>query len=193
MLNGAYIDTGAVMNSWISRGSPIAQSVFIIPKPRSTDKYYLFHEKADIANSPGISQIQALNLFYSLIDMTADSGKGEVIERQVSLISDTLFLGGITGVKHANGRDWWIINHENNSNGFYTLLVTPDTITGPFLQYIGQQLNYGGNGQSVFSPDGSHFAMYDNLNDLDAFDFEKSPDYLQCLPSHEINNIYPLT
>ncbi len=173
LLNGAYIDTSAVMNSWIHKGSFIPQGAMVIPRANYTSQYYLFHEKADLADVPGVSQIQSLYLAYSLIDMTLNGGKGEVTTREHHIFDDTLFLGGITGVKHANGRDWWIIKHENNSNGFYTILVTPDTILGPYIQYIGQQLNFGGNGQSVFSPNGNHLAMYDNLNDLDVFDFDR--------------------
>lgn len=188
ILNGAYLDTGAVMNSWINIGSPVPQGVFIIPKPKSNSEYYLFHEMAEIADVPNVSQLQPLDLFYSLVDMNADNGKGAVIARQVPVFSDTLFVGGITGVKHANGRDWWVIVHENNSNGFYTVLVTPDSIMGPYLQFIGQQLNFGGNGQSVFSPDGSHFAMYDNLNDLDVYDFDRCSGLLSNYQHVAIND-----
>jgi hypothetical protein len=69
-----------------------------------------------------------------------------------------LRAGGITACKHANGRDYWIVIGESNTNGFYKFLLTPDTILGPFLQNIGPVFpNLDDYGLAKFSQDGSKY------------------------------------
>ena len=65
----------------------------------------------------------------------------------------------MTACQHGNGRDWWLINHQYNSNTIYTHLITPDTIEGPFEQNIGlsgSEADAGGT--SIFSPVSKVFA-----------------------------------
>ena len=74
------------------------------------------------------------------------------------IVSDTLNYGFLTATKHANGRDWWIIVHKYNNNKFYTLLLTPYNLLGPFTQVIGPSHLYDGTGQTFISTDGAKLA-----------------------------------
>jgi len=51
-------------------------------------------------------------LWYSVIDMNLNGGNGSVVQNNVILFNDTLSTSGPQAVKHANGRDWWIIEHK---------------------------------------------------------------------------------
>ncbi|MBL0340606.1 MAG: hypothetical protein IPP71_06630 [Bacteroidetes bacterium] len=69
-----------------------------------------------------------------------DGGLGGIVvgTKNVNAINDTLVYGRITGVKHANGRDWWILVHHYNDDEYYSILVTPTGILGPYTQNIGR-------------------------------------------------------
>lgn len=155
-------------NSKDTDGLTIPQANLIIPFPNDTNKYYLFHESdEDYGNS-----YCTLYLYYSVIDMTLDNGRGAVTQKNVVLLNDSLVPGRLTACKHANGRDWWLVSHQYNSDRYYKYLLTPDSIEGPFIQNIGaiRGITFG---QSVFSPDGSRFAYYEPVGDLDVFDFDR--------------------
>jgi hypothetical protein len=95
--------------AWQFLGFPISQASLIIPDPGDSSKYYLFHSSVDVLSN---GTQRPLHFYYSIIDMNLDNGKGDVISKNNILISDTLASGNITACKHANGRDWWVIEPE---------------------------------------------------------------------------------
>ncbi|MFN8143801.1 MAG: T9SS type A sorting domain-containing protein [Bacteroidia bacterium] len=174
MLNGDDINPGNYANDWKSRGFRITQGALTIPIPGNSTGYYLFHETIYEIEITFMNYIyQPKELYCTKIDMTLDSGKGAVVYKNVPVISDTLLVGGITACKHANGRDWWLICHRYDSDIWYTLLITPYGIDGPFVQHAGPYIYQGGNGQSVFSPDGSKFVRNTATENLDIYDFDR--------------------
>jgi len=85
-------------------GLDIPQGTLFLPMPGNARYYYLFHMSDDTfgGERPG-------NLYYSVIDVLGDSGKGEVISKNNVFYRGIFRDGGMTACKHANGRDWWII------------------------------------------------------------------------------------
>ncbi|MCX6292390.1 MAG: hypothetical protein NT126_11600, partial [Bacteroidetes bacterium] len=151
-----------------SLGLPLPQGNLIIPFPGDSMKYYLFHETFDDYGNTYCT----LYLYYSVIDMVLDSGRGAVIQKNVILLSDSLVEGRLTACKHANGRDSWLICHQYNTNRYYKYLISPFGINGPYTQNIG--VVRGIWGQSVFSPDGNKFSYYEpSLGDLDIMNFDR--------------------
>jgi hypothetical protein len=156
-------------------GLSACQGALILPYPDHDTLYYVFHITGTsfFANNQG--EVQPLYLSYSVIDMNLDDGMGGVIDslKNVHIIEDTLTWGRLTACKHANGRDWWVIMHRYYSDLYYKLLVTPDSIYGPFMQHIGSVVIKDIGGQSSFSPDGSKFAMVSPTNILDYMEFDR--------------------
>ncbi len=176
MLNGSGLNPGTYTTTYENYGLAIAQADLIIPFPGDSMKYYLFHETIDDGGF--------LTYFFhlSLIDMSLDSGRGGVVNKNDTLLTDVLVAGFVTGCKHANGRDWWVICHQYNSNKYFKFLVTPSGISGPFTQSIGKIMNNSGAGQTVFSPDGSKFAIYNAGDDLDIMDFDRcAGNFSNCI------------
>ncbi|MCF0069565.1 T9SS type A sorting domain-containing protein [Dyadobacter sp. CY261] len=110
----------------INRGfSPLSQGALIVPSPDRPSIYYLFSlidtdPENTSYNPPG-------KLSYSRIDMRLDAGKGDVIVADKhTFIADGL-LGRLTAVRHANGKDYWLITHQSGTNAF---LVFPITAAG---------------------------------------------------------------
>ncbi len=113
-------------------------------------------------------------LSYSIMDMDANSSDGKVISKNNIIMKDArLSHNRMTAVRHANGRDWWLVKPHQWRQKFYTYLIEEDTITGPYEQNVNFDMStldmftggmaigegiWGIHGQSVFSPDGNWYA-----------------------------------
>ncbi|MEO0310418.1 MAG: hypothetical protein RIQ89_75 [Bacteroidota bacterium] len=169
MLNGNGLNPALYTTQQDSFGLVQPQANMILPKPNSNHEYYLFHQTVD---GYGVDY-DSYYLYYSLIDMNGDGGLGEVVDKNHVIINDSITNTAMSACKHANGRDWWIIKHENLSDRFITLLLTPDSIFGPYYQSAGiYRESYWA--QCCFSPSGNYFTYYaPSFNDLDIFDFDR--------------------
>ncbi|HRI34474.1 MAG TPA: T9SS type A sorting domain-containing protein [Saprospiraceae bacterium] len=156
-------------------GLPIPQGAIVIPKPNKPEQYFLFHESADEIFPLTGYDAQPLELRYSLIDITLDNSMGGIVvgSKTKPIIIDTLTLGRLNACKHANGRDWWLVCHEYYTNKYYKLLITPDTILGPFQQYIGTPILYDIFGYAVFTPDGNWYANLSPEQSVDLMKFDR--------------------
>ncbi len=149
-------------------GLLIPQADLILPKPGSTNIYYLIHSTID---QPVNSR--AYYLYLTTVDMSLNGGLGAVVSKNEVLVNDTLNEGRITAVRHANGRDWWVFCFRAFSNVFHRLLLSPQGVSVDGEQAIGvvRQPDFG---QACFSPDGSRYAYYSGFfNDLEIFDFDR--------------------
>ncbi len=181
MSNGNGINPSFYTTQFYNSGLRLPQASVIIPTPGSSTNYYLFHMTEDIATpvfKPGY-------LYMSNIDMSLDNGLGEVVSKNNILINDTLYPGSLTLTRHGNGRDWWmLVPRWGQDIGYYTLLVTPDTI---------QQTNYQifpfdglQGGQACFSPDGSKY-MISYWWGVAFFDFDRCDGTLTFID----NKVFP--
>ena len=74
-------------------------------------------------------------------------------------------LGAVTACKHANGRDWWLL--QFNENRVYNYLITPKGINLDHEQILPFEFTQSFIGQSKFSPAGDYFA-YHGLFDINS-------------------------
>jgi hypothetical protein len=169
MVNGSGLNPSPYTSSWSHDGLKIAQGQIVLPVPDDSMRYYLFHETLD-SNGSGD---KVLKIFYSTIDMSLDNGRGEVVFKNIIVFQDTLVSSGLTSCKHANGRDWWILCHQYNSDMWFTLLITPAGILGPYTQHMGPVISEEWESQAVFSPDGSKYARNQPNSEIDLFDFDR--------------------
>ncbi|NBC05666.1 MAG: PKD domain-containing protein [Bacteroidetes bacterium] len=153
MENGDTINPGGITGGNLDE-QKLPQGVLILPFPDYPGEYYMFHAGQMILFSPaGSLTLGCRPLYYSHIDMNANEGVGIVIEKNASIINDTLDFGKITATRHANGRDWWVVVNEFFSNKSYSILLSPDGISAIREQEVGEPLS-SGLGQACFSPDG---------------------------------------
>jgi hypothetical protein len=154
MMNGSGLNPSWYTTSFSNTGLRIPQAAVIIPKPGDDSLFYLFHSTLDYPTPLARPRF----LYLSTINMNGDNGLGDVTQKNHVIIEDTLYDNAFNVCRHANGRDWWLLVQRWGSNiGYYTFLVTPDTI---------QQINYQTYpfdglqaGQSCFSPDGSKYII----------------------------------
>lgn len=181
LINGRGLNPNDFTYDFADIGLPLAQGAMIIKKPLSDNQYYLFHGAIDFPDEPSTTvSIHVSELYYSLVDpfyQLAGRQRGRVIEKNVILRQDTLTLDNLTGVRHANGRDWWIFIGEYRTNVYYRFLLTPNGVE----EYTPQQVGIdpvGGAGQAVFSPDGSRYVRYnqryiDDGGHISIYDFDR--------------------
>lgn len=153
MLNGGGLSPSAYTSNY-PEGLYIQQAALILPKPGTSSIYYLFHSTID-------DQVDyfAQRMYVTTIDMSLDGSLGGVVAKNLVAIDSLLVVGKITAVRHANGRDWWVLCHAFNSPAFYKLLITPDGISDLQAQAIGME-RIEAAGQLCFSPTGDRFAYY---------------------------------
>ena len=175
LLNSNNFNPGEITVAYNDNGSPSCQGAVIIPYPDSDSKYYVIYISGEYFVANNTFEAQPLYLSYSVIDMELDGGNGGIIEdlKNIHLVDDTLTFGGLTAVKHANGKDWWVIAHRYYSDLYYKFLVTADGIEGPFQQHIGSKIKYDVYVQSTFSPDGSKFCFSNHGGWFDYMQFDR--------------------
>lgn len=170
------MQNGANIHPDVLGGQTISQGVLGLQYPGKKHQYALLHLPRNYIGFP-LNTVGSLSLFYSRIDMDQNGGLGAVVEKSVLLLSDTLMFGKLKAVKHANGRDWWVLAPEAFTNNVYRFLFDPEGFHLMGKQTIGATL-YPGVGQAVFSPDGTRYAIYDTYTSsmpdvVDVYDFDR--------------------
>lgn len=152
MENGDNINSGSTHDLYcINTGYPAVHSLMALPYPGHDEQYFLFHQRdyGDTYN---------YDLLFSRIDMKANGGQGKVLEKNVGLIHDTLGLT-VSAVKHANGRDWWIMTGEQYNDNLYCFLLDTSGIhPTPIVHAASWMEPDQYPGIICFSPDGRKMA-----------------------------------
>ena len=146
-----------------------ACSLFL-PKPGSSDLYYLLYINYYTLQFP----TQSPGLYYSVLGASLNGGNGACIDRNHSLIDSTNFSEHIAAVRHANGRDWWILTYEYLVDSAVTYLLDTAGLHGPYYQHIqiGMQTSSTEFGQMVFSKDGTRMGLSEG-GIINTFDFDR--------------------
>ena len=146
------------------------QSALIVPDPGSGNIFYVFTVAAQGAPD---------GLRYSVVDMTRANGLGDVPRANLLLL--TPVAEKLAAVRHANGRDVWVLAHRWRSNAFVAYLVTAAGVQAaqPVLSNVGA-MNAGPGGNAIgalkFSPDGTKLAaaLWRDNNKFEVYDFDRS-------------------
>jgi hypothetical protein len=158
-------DDSLMQNGDSLHGEAWYNELMIIPFPGSDSLYYLL----SVGVAAGGNNY---GLYYSIIDMSMDNGRGIVVQKNIK-VNNFVLVDALNGVKHANGRDWWIIlkKYDSTNNQFYKFLITPVGISQYNVQSVGG--NSTPNAASlVFNKlgDKALFTSYDGLIEILDFD-----------------------
>ena len=181
--NGSGLNPNNCTNLWCLGGLPSFDANLILPDPGNSQRFYLFHAPCSQINA---NQLEFL--YYSIIDLTLDSGRGAVVNKNTMINPQYIFNGFMTATKHGNGRDWWIICHGVNNDLFYEYLLTPNGIQGPFNQHCGWIFD-SGNGNSRFSHDGSKLICGTQNGKIRIYDFDRCTGLINA--NVQFNRPYP--
>ena len=168
MTNGSNINEGGIYNLYCDEGDyPSERGLLFLPWPDDSMKYVLVHVWDDEAS------YTSTKLMYSLVNMDTPNNLGEVTAKNQVIFED-VFASQICAVRHANGRDWWIIAPRFNTNTYFLFLLSPTGFSGPFVKEFGNPMFMGsGFGQSNFSADGTKYIRSTPLSHLMITDFNR--------------------
>lgn len=182
-------------NNWPDTyGTSIFEGATAISRPSHSNQYYLIYQNINYLGP--ILGYPSLHLRYSLIDMTRDSGKGGIIpgKRLRSIVNDTLEQGSISACKHANGRDWWVVEKSILKNKYYKILITPDSmyVSDQSIGMAFHMVNYVN--WASFSPDGSKYAFlvsdFNGTDSIEVMDFDRCTGEFSNPISWKLPNTY---
>ncbi|HHH53881.1 MAG TPA: T9SS type A sorting domain-containing protein [Bacteroidetes bacterium] len=168
-------------------GYPTLRNTIALPSPGDENGYFLLHKRGEWDYNS--DYLYMPELYYSYVDMTQNEGKGKVIEKNRIIFSTTnLVQGYLTACKHTNGKDWWVIQMEKDTNIYFKVLIKEDTIEVD-SQSIGPRFTLLSNpGQAVFSPDGSKYVLYNPANECLIYDFDRETGELSNLHQVEVQD-----
>jgi gliding motility-associated-like protein len=140
------------------------QSAIIVPKPNSSNIYYIF-TSTDLGNAEGVH--------YSEIDMNLDGGMGAITATKNVLLL-TPACEKITAVKNASGDGYWVVIHGFGNNNFLAYSITSAGLnlmpiisnTGSIASHMNHTVGY-----LKFSPDGTKLISCGFQNSIELFDF----------------------
>ncbi len=148
-------------------GYPNFQGLLILPFPNHSGQYIMLqvHRPDDDWHNK--------DLLYTVVDMAQDSSRGAVTLKNVLAYREDTLMDMLTAVRHANGRDWWVVVPKLLSREYLVSLVDNQGIHPPVVQTLPAVPMGGFAGQAVFSPNGKKYITMDAYGYLQVFDFDR--------------------
>ena len=125
-----------IINGYVNNFVGGTQAAVIVPKPVSSNLYYVFASRYHENNNP---------FFYYTVNMELNNGVGGIID------IDTLTAAWdaaekLTAVYHKNKQDIWVITRKFVNDNYAAFLVTsdgvnPDPVLSPASTYLNFYLN----------------------------------------------------
>ncbi len=185
MENGDSINFGETWKHYCGNWAryPGPQNSIVLPDPGNENGYYIIHKRSELQYYP-VLDVVIPELLYTYVDMSGNNGKGRVRVKNKPVFKTTDIVSGyLTACKHANGRDWWLIQMEKDTNIYFKILLTPDTIM--VVDSVSMGINFtidSGIGQAVFTPDGTKWITNDTHDGAAmVYDFDRETGDLSNL------------
>jgi hypothetical protein len=148
------------------RANRYSQAAVILPNYVHNNLYSIFHLRGCNSAVCTNASPNCDKLLYSVVDMNLDNGLGD-LETVDNIVLDNVNIGNgmLTACRHANGRDWWLLVWENETNRYQTVLVTPygNYPQGWQTVPIAMSPNHR-DGQACFSPNGTMYARIEGYS-----------------------------
>ncbi|MBK7231002.1 MAG: T9SS type A sorting domain-containing protein [Saprospiraceae bacterium] len=162
-------------------GYPMPRGGTILPWPEKPNEYALIHR----AFADKIAGDSVDHLYFSHIDLSYNNGLGKVLQKNVILYDKFMYKRHFEVVRHANGRDWWILTFDAQSDTSLSFLFSPEGFSGPFKQYFPiSRFDADALANSAISFDGKSIARIDPNIGLYLMDFDRSTGMLSNLRLH---------
>lgn len=156
------------------------QSVFIMPVAGDETLYYIFTTQEIYGSG-------AFELRYSLYDLKANNGQGDVVEQSIPLFSKS--------TERLTGNANWVIAHEFGNNSFRAYNVSAQGIGSPVISSIGSDHSMSSkeNGEGYMKLGGQNrlavaFSTPGVSNVVEVFDFDNATGIVSNFRSANLNN-----
>jgi hypothetical protein len=177
MENGDSINFGLV---WTQRSQAYGAVNCIVPIPdiASPDSFsLLIHARLERGDVHAGLALYLDRIMYSKVDLYANDGLGKVVAKDI-ILAEGVFET-FTMVRHANGRDWWIVTADKHFNILRSFLLTTNGIAKSTEQVIGPVLFDTINNLSnsygflTFSHDGLYLARINIRSGFWLYEFDR--------------------
>lgn len=140
------------------------QSTLFLPSVNGKD-YLIFTGKWKPIGDTEVVGFYFEDLSYHRIQYD-DKADSSIVGPKINIIRDSLDLGRLTACRHANGRDWWILTGRFNRPEIYTILLSKDSVSRIFKQYVNKFNDFGNSGFANFSSDGQFYVITSKVGGL---------------------------
>ncbi|MFN8298618.1 MAG: T9SS type A sorting domain-containing protein [Chitinophagales bacterium] len=146
------------------------QGIVALEDPGVSNQYYIINTVID---TTAAGPLDIKKVVYHKLSLNANGGLGRVLDRNQTIIDGELSME-MAVIRHANGRDWWIIVRQQNTNCYKRILLSATGITAiqPDI-CLGQVFPNYDVGSFAVSPDGARVAHYCPRNGVQIFDFDR--------------------
>lgn len=175
--NNLSIVPGAIDFQPLWEPFSMEQGSLILPDPGNANGHYFIQSDFAFYPNPNFEYTVGSNNFrYTYLAWNAESPI--ITEKEIVFENDTLSMGGHTSTRHANGRDWWLLENNYFTNHFKSYLISPEGISLYDNQTIGEKIK-NGTGRACFTPDGNWYAItmgeefFDSRIQLSLYNFDR--------------------
>ncbi len=159
-----------------------------LPVPGSDSLLYLF--------SCCVTSSCPYGLYYSIVDLSANSDSGAVIQKNVPINNYPAF-DALMAVRHGNGRDWWLLYQRWDGTGSLTYNDYFVYLVDSFGIHFNSQINSGaghktGGGHLSVSQQGNSFACVTWRGLIQIFNFERCSGSISLLDSVQTESLPPI-
>lgn len=192
IIDGDTISHGLLWgnNTWFNENNEVRTQGFLgsdcagfVPAPENPNLFYLIYYNFD-----DFFINRTFSKLYSIVDVSG--AKAEVTAKDIVLIEKTTQPSFTTCAQHANGRDWWLLQFNNDT--LLTYLIDPSGIN----LYRESKLPFvidPGQSAVTFDDKGERFAAYqfaerDSEDGIELlfFDFDRCKGELTNLRKHSL-------
>jgi hypothetical protein len=133
IFNGDRLSLGSYYNYLNGLSLAYWYESLFLPLPSSKQEYILFHSSPTATNFENIAENTLDSVcYFSLVR------NDSVIEKNINFIGERTSSNSWNAVKHANGRDWWIVKFADDPKFIWRILLTPQGIS----EAVKVELNY---------------------------------------------------
>jgi PKD repeat protein len=171
---GDSINYGDIWRKYEPLGNyPASYNHVFLPQPgHELNNSFLFHLPIELPPSKPNGITPAFKMTKVYVDSV--DGKASVPFKDSIILSGEFVRRHLACTKHANGRDWWIIIEDFESDNHRIFLFDPSGIRLYRTEQIGPTANmYDWSGNSQFTSDGKKFIKYLTGYQMRIFDFDR--------------------
>jgi hypothetical protein len=167
--NGYFLNH---LPTWYYYGNPIDILVLTLPNPKEIGTYDILYGWGDTLSNGDVT-VKELKRTSINMDLNLGRGLPLYIDRPFSK-SESAFV--INAVKHANGKDWWLITMLTGTNCFDLMLYDGTDSIMHIRQECKSNFNYkrAEYCSLTFSPNGSYLmSVADEKGKINFFEFDR--------------------
>lgn len=137
-------------------GFPVPNGAIILPDPADINQYYIIHLFAEWDERVGTFTV--FKWLNTKVKQNSDSTFTVIYKDSPFGVENAEFQYPVNATRHANGRDWWLINFIRNTATYQLSLLDPSGLH--FIGLIDPGIHIpNGGGLSTVSPQGNYLAM----------------------------------